>query len=57
MTEMKRLCITRVLRRIAALASGALLLQTSGCVIEDSTLTEMLNAVLEAYLSSATTTY
>ena len=54
---MRRFCIRRVVRRITALASGVLLLQSSGCAIDDATLTELLNVALEAYLSSATTVY
>ncbi len=54
---MKRLCIGRVVRRIMTLASGVVLLQSSGCVIDDATLTELLNVALEAYLSSGTAVY
>ncbi len=54
---MKRLYRWRVVRRVTTLASGVLLLQAGGCAIDDTTLTTLLNVVLEAYLSSATAAY
>lgn len=43
-------------RRLTALVTGAMLLQTGGCAISDDTLTETLNYAVELVFSSILTT-
>lgn len=46
----------RILRRVVALASGAMLLQASGCTIDQTLLTEFVNLTVEALLTALTGT-
>lgn len=45
-----------ILRRVVALASGATLLQASGCTIDETFLTNLANLVAEALLTALTGT-
>ena len=54
--RMKRSAVVRIMRRLAALASGGVLLQTGGCTIDEDLLTDLVNLALEAFLTSLTTT-
>jgi len=42
----------RVVRRVSAFAGGAVLLQVSGCAVDDTLLTELANFAVDAILAS-----
>ena len=44
--------ITRVLRRIAAIASGATLLQIGSCTVDEALLTDFANVAAETILTA-----
>ncbi len=48
----KRASITRVLRRVAAIASGATLLQVGSCTVDEALLTEFANLAAETLLTA-----
>ncbi|UCC30417.1 MAG: hypothetical protein JSU86_19730 [Phycisphaerales bacterium] len=49
-----RKSIPGILRRVVALTSGAMLLQASGCTIDETLLTDLANLVVEAFLTALT---
>ncbi len=52
----KRKSVPGILRRVVALASGATLLQVSGCTIDETLLTDFANLAVEALLTALTGT-
>ncbi len=44
----------RSMNRLVAVGAGGMLLLTGGCTVDDAVLTEVLNLVLEAFLSALT---
>ena len=48
--------LSLILRRLVALASGATLLQASGCTIDQTLLTNLVDLTVEALLTALTGT-
>ena len=50
----KRKSVPGILRRVTAFASGATLLQVSGCTVDETLLTDFANLAMEALLTALT---